>query len=183
MKLEMFRRMVLLFCFHSFCVGSFNESDYDDAENCIRMCCELEPDGSSCKTLKESENFEEFRFFTFPEVSIKFGTPCEKMLPVDDDEWFYEVNELKLKVLWTLIMSIIQLKNGKIRSESFDDLLNISSYCLHLTTDNNDTGAHLFICDELSNGDIEKQLHKSLVRVIGETNSFYIMMVQMGVNV
>lgn len=68
-------------------------------------------------------------------------------------------------------MSIIYFKNGKIHSDYLDNVLNLSNYCLHLTSDKNDTGPHLFVCDEHSNGDIEKQLHKSLVRVIGEANT------------
>lgn len=89
----MFKRMVVLFCLHSFCVGSSNESGLDEAENGVRICCELEPDGGSCKILKESETLEGFRYLTVPEISLKFGTPCEKMHPVDDDEWSFEVND------------------------------------------------------------------------------------------
>lgn len=72
-------------------------------------------------------------------------------------------------------------KNGKIHSESHCDAINLSKFCLHLTTDNgNDTGAQLFICDEHSHGgDIEKQLHKSLVRVIGETNAINVTMIKL----
>lgn len=61
------------------------------------MCCNMEPADDSCTMLKESELFEGFRYLTFPEVYIEFGTPCEKMLPVNDDEWFFEVNELRQK--------------------------------------------------------------------------------------
>ena len=92
----MFKRMVVLLCFHSFCFGSFNESDKEDEENCLRMCCELESDDDSCKKLKESESFDRFKYTTFPGTNVKFGTPCEKMLPVNDDEWIFEVNELKM---------------------------------------------------------------------------------------
>lgn len=65
---------------------------------------------------------------------------------------------------------LISFKNGRVYSESQSEAINHSKYCLHLTTDNNDTGAQLFICDEHFQGDIEKQLHKSLVRVIGEAS-------------
>lgn len=72
-------------------------------------------------------------------------------------------------------------KNGKIHSDFHGDAINLSKFCLHLTTDNgNDTGAQLFICDEHSHGgDIEKQLHKSLVRVIGETNAINVTMIKL----
>jgi hypothetical protein len=66
---------------------------------------------------------------------------------------------------------VISLKDGRIQSPNV--AINLSNYCLHLTTDNNLTGAELFLCDQEQphGGDIEKQLHKSLVRVIGETNA------------
>lgn len=68
----------------------------------------------------------------------------------------------------------ISFKNGKIHFESQVHIINLPKFCLHLTTDNNETLAQLFTCDEQSSGDIEKQLHKSLVRVIGETNCSYL---------
>lgn len=99
MKLEMFRRMVVLFCFHSICVDSFNESDCDDAEDCIRICCDSNLNESSCQMLVETGSFEQFKYLSFPDSSIKFGFPCEKMLPVNGDEWSFEVIELAPKVL------------------------------------------------------------------------------------
>lgn len=63
-------------------------------------------------------------------------------------------------------------------------IVNQSKYCLSLQNDNETTSSsreidflddiQLLVCegagDEEQTGDIEKQLHKSLVRVIGETN-------------
>lgn len=66
-----------------------------------------------------------------------------------------------------IALDIVSSQNGKIQFNSYDQAVNISKHCLHLTTDNNETISQLFTCDEYSP---EKQLHKSLFRIIGETN-------------
>lgn len=94
MTLEMFARMVVLAWFHSICADSLNElsSECDVVENCVRMCCGWEPEDGSCEFLQSSEKFLLFKNFTFPEVDMRFGKPCDKMQRVDDGEWFLKVN-------------------------------------------------------------------------------------------
>lgn len=95
MTLEMFVRMVVLVWFHSVCIESLSELSFecDEADGCVRICCgsqELELDGS-CEALQTSEMFSSFRNFTFPEVDVRFGKPCDMMHHVDDEDWFFEV--------------------------------------------------------------------------------------------
>lgn len=91
----------MLICFHPIFVDSLNEtsSNCDDKEGCVRMCCNWEVDDGSCETLMKSELFQAFRNFTLHGADIKYGVPCEKMQPVDDDDWIFEVNNFKVTLI------------------------------------------------------------------------------------
>src|SRR4051812_16114112 len=93
----MFGRMVVFFCFHSFCVGSLNEtiSPCNDRSKCIRLCCDQETVG--CASTFESFLLrKDFLNFTLSDLEIKFGNPCQETVFVDDFEWNFEVNKLEL---------------------------------------------------------------------------------------
>lgn len=92
----MYMKMVVLIVFHSICVGSFNDLNLnrDQANNCLRICCDLEVQDFSCEKLNSSEFIGRYENSNFPDANIKL---CEHVIPVNASEWFMEVIVFKFK--------------------------------------------------------------------------------------
>lgn len=99
MTLDMFVRLVVLFCLHSISsAGSLNEtsSDCDEIESCVRLCCVWDDQESVCQNVSDPKQFEEFRNLKLYNIDIRHARTCE--LQPFEHEWSFEVSFLHVSL-------------------------------------------------------------------------------------